>query len=309
VQSLDPEPPRLGNNAQPLKEQKIRAALELLRWKDHRTIKRWRALVKIERLNGHHLLYTALKTKTLVVLIPVLLTVLPVALRAMEPDPSSSVDSAEILDKYVQASENLKGASSGGSMEVDINASVPKLKANGRLHALRVMSHVGRITYRVLGFQGSNAVKTQVIARYLQAEQQGQSNPRLAVAPTNYKFKFKGARRLDSGKDAFIFALTPKKREPGLFKGEIWLDASTYLPVYEKGRFVKNPTIFFKKVEFERAFAIKDGKPLPQYMNSTITTRVVGKVELDVNYSNYAPDSDGTEGAGSSLSAISFSTR
>ncbi len=227
----------------------------------------------------------------------------------MEPDPGSSVDSAEILDKYVQAAQSLEGASRDESMEVDINASVPRLKANGRLHALRVISHVGRITYRVLGFQGSNAVKTQVIARYLQAEQQGQANPHLAVAPVNYKFKFKGARRLDSAKDVYIFALTPRKKEPGLFKGEIWLDATTYLPVYEKGRFVKNPTIFFKRVDFERAFAIKDGKPLPQYMNSTITTRIVGKVELDVNYSNYVPNTDETEGAGSSLSTISFSSK
>ncbi len=227
----------------------------------------------------------------------------------MEPDPGSSVDSAQILDKYVQASQSLEGASSGDSMEVDINASVPRLKANGRLHALRVMSHVGRITYRVLGFQGSNAVKTQVIARYLQAEQQGQSNSHLAIAPANYKFKYKGARRLDSAKDVYIFALTPKRREPGLFRGEVWLDAATYLPVYEKGRFVKNPTIFFKRVDFERAFAIKNGKPLPQYMNSTITTRVVGKVELDVNYSNYAPETDETQDAGSSLSTVSFSSR
>ena len=119
----------------------------------------------------------------------------PLAAYGMDPNPGSSVESAEILDKYVQASQNLDNGRAG-SVEVDINASVPKLNANGRLHALRMMSHVGRITYRVLGFQGSNAVKTQVIARYLQAEQQGQSNPHLTVAPVNYKFKFKGPQPL-----------------------------------------------------------------------------------------------------------------
>ena len=107
----------------------------------------------------------------------------------------------------------------------------------------------------------------------------------------------------------YVFALSPKKREAGLFKGEIWLDASTYLPVYEKGRFVKNPTIFFKRVDFERAFAIKDGKPLPQYMNSTITTRVVGKVELDVNYSNYAPVWMEPRVRAVRFSTVSFSSR
>jgi hypothetical protein len=71
-----------------------------------------------------------------------------------------------------------------------------------------------------------------------------------------------------------------------LFKGELWLDASNYFPVYEKGRLVKNPSIFFKKVEFERAFAIQNGVPVPAHLVSTIQTRLVGKVELDVNYRN-----------------------
>ncbi len=194
-------------------------------------------------------------------------------------------------------------------MEVDINASIPKLRENGRLHALRVMSRVGRITYRVLGFQGSNTVKTQVIARYLQAEQQGQSNPQMALTPVNYKFRWKGVRRTDVGKDVYIFAVVPRKSGAGLFRGEMWLDAETDLPVYEKGRLVKNPSVFFKKVDFERAFAIQDRMSVPQYMNSTITTRIIGKVQLDINYSNYAQTADTEHIGGSSLSTVSFSSR
>lgn len=195
-------------------------------------------------------------------------------------------------------------------MEVDISATIPKLKENGRLHALRVISRVGRITYRVLGFQGSNTVKTQVIARYLQAEQQNQSNPKLAVTPANYKFKLKGPRRTDKGSDAFVFSVSPRTHQPGLFKGEVWVDAKTYLPVLEKGRFVKNPSIFFKKVDFERAYLIRNGTPVPQYMNSVITTRIVGKVELDISYSNYEQDLDGDrEEVSPVVSVISLSER
>jgi hypothetical protein len=253
----------------------------------------------------------ALKLKILAVLMPVLLVFGPVCvLNAGEPDPSSAV-SDEIVGKYVQASQNgVQHTAQSTSMEVDINASIPKLKENGRLHALRVISRMGRITYRVLGFQGSNTVKTQVIARYMQAEQQGQGNPRLTVTPPNYKFKLKGARRTDSGGDVYVFAVAPRSHEAGLFKGELWLDAQTYLPVLEKGRFVKNPSIFFKKVDFERSYQIRNGSSIPQYMNSVITTRVVGKVELDVNYSNYEETADSTDtdrdgGVSMSLSRIS----
>jgi hypothetical protein len=47
---------------------------------------------------------------------------------------------------------------------------------------------------------------------------------------------------------------------------------------------VKIPSIFFKKVDFERAFAIQNGVSVPAHMSSTINTRVVGIVELDINY-------------------------
>jgi len=73
-----------------------------------------------------------------------------------------------IIGKYLQASESHSDVQRGASMQVDINASVPKLKEHGRLRALRKISKVGQITYHVLGFQGDNTVKSQVIARYLQ---------------------------------------------------------------------------------------------------------------------------------------------
>ncbi len=221
---------------------------------------------------------------------------------------SSSSASSEIIEKYLAAIQHQAPAPGGASMEVDIDASIPKLQEKGRLHALRVISRVGRISYRVLGFQGSNTVKSQVIARYLQAEQQGQSNPQLAVTPVNYRFKLKGERTTDEGKRAYVFALVPRNSATGLFKGEIWLDKNTCLPLFERGHFIKNPSIFFKKVDFERAFAIQNGEAVPQHINSVITTRLVGKVQLNVSYSNYARAGD-TESAVNSSSSTTLSAQ
>jgi len=207
----------------------------------------------------------------------------------VETGEGSSGPSADILNKYLAAAGNHQDALQGASMEVDIEASVPNLKEQGRLRALRRISRVGHISYRVMGFQGDKTVKNQVIARYLQAEQQAQGKPDLAITPANYKLKYKGERALD-GRDVYVFNLTPRKKRVGLFKGEMWLDSTSYLPVYEKGRFVKNPTIFFKKVEFERAYSIQNGVPVPEHMASRIETRLVGKVDLSVSYSNFAPD-------------------
>jgi hypothetical protein len=200
------------------------------------------------------------------------------------PDYQASSSDA-IITQYLRATQNHTAQLADGSVEIDISASVPRWKKQGRLRVLRQISRVGQITYHVLGFQGDNTIKNQVIARYLQAEQQGQGKQDLAITPANYKFKFRGERGV-LGKDVYVFQLSPRHKKVGLFKGELWLDASNYFPVYEKGRLVKNPSIFFKKVEFERAFAIQNGVPVPAHLVSTIQTRLVGKVELDVNYRN-----------------------
>jgi hypothetical protein len=202
------------------------------------------------------------------------------------PAGSNQASSSDaIITQYLRATQSHPGPAADGSVEIDISASVPKWKKQGRLRVLKQISRVGQITYHVLGFQGDNTVKNQVIARYLQADQQGQGKQNLAVTPMNYKFKFRGERGV-LGKDVYVFQLSPRHKKVGLFKGELWLDAGSYLPVYEKGRFVKNPSIFFKKVDFERAFVIQNGVPVPAHLTSTIQTRLVGKVEIDVNYMN-----------------------
>ena len=46
----------------------------------------------------------------------------------------------------------------------------------------------------------------------------------MAIAPENYKFKYKGMTEKD-GRAVHVFQLTPRKKRVGLFKGDLWLDA------------------------------------------------------------------------------------
>ena len=176
-------------------------------------------------------------------------------------------------------------------MEVDIDANVPKLKKNGKLHALRNISKVGTVTYHMLGFNGDNSVKKEVIARYMTAEVQSQSGPDISITPQNYKFKFKGVQNHD-GRSVYVLALSPRKKEVGLFKGELWLDRDTCMPVRESGRFVKSPSLFLSKMEFVRNYDLQNGVSIPQNMRSVTKTRLFGPVELSVNFTNFSRDSE-----------------
>jgi len=208
------------------------------------------------------------------------------------PDASDSV----ILQRYLTASETQKLSLRGMRSDVDISAKLPKLKKEGSMHALRNISKVGQVTYHALGFSGDNTIKKDVIARYLTAEVQAQgSGQDLSITPANYKFKFRGLMDGD-GKQVYVFNVAPRKKEVGLFKGEVWLDPTTCMPLREQGRFVKNPSIFFKKMEFVRIYELHDGISRPLHIDSVVQTRIVGPVELSINFNNYtlAPDDDAT---------------
>ena len=177
-------------------------------------------------------------------------------------------------------------------MEVDIDASVPKLKKQGKLHALKNISKLGKITYHALSFIGENMVKTEVIARYLTEEvkaAQDGANTAMAITPENYKFKYKGTETLD-GRDVYVMHVTPKHKKVGLFKGELWLDAQTGMPVRESGSFVKSPSIFLKKMQFVQMFEMQNGVSMPQRLESKVEVRFFGPVELNVNYLKFSKE-------------------
>ncbi len=211
---------------------------------------------------------------------------LPVGILRADPEPEPDSVGNAILGRYVTATQTQQASMRGMKMDVDIDAQLPKLKKQGRLHALRSISQVGRVTYRALGFTGDNTVKKDVIARYLTAEVQAQGNGQdLSISPANYKFKFRGLQSHE-GQQVYVFNVAPRKKEVGFFKGEIWLDKDTCMPVRESGRFVKNPSIFFKKTEFVRTYQMQNGISVPRHIDSVVQTRIVGPVELSIDFNN-----------------------
>jgi hypothetical protein len=195
-------------------------------------------------------------------------------------------DGADIIEKYVTSTQLQQQAMRGMTMEVEIDADLPKLHKSGKMSARRVISKLGQISYKVLGFSGDDDVKKDVIARYLQAETESQKdNTQFAINQTNYKFRYKGSLQINDQRD-YLFDLKPRRKRVGLFRGELWLDAKTYMPLRETGRFVKTPSVFLKKVEFVRSYEIRDGIAIPKRIDSKIDTRLAGLAEIHIDYTN-----------------------
>jgi len=215
---------------------------------------------------------------------------------------SDSVPPAALVENFTAVSNAQSARLRGASMEVEIDASLPKLKKQGKLHALRRVSRLGRITYEAVHFEGDSSIKNDVIARYLAADTQTQANDgaSVAITPANYKFKYRGMVD-QNGRWVHVFRLTPRKKRVGLFKGELWLDAETCLPVREAGQLAKMPSIFLRRIEFVREYDIHEGVAFPRSIESTVDTRLVGKAELRIRFQNFSlPDNSALSLAASS---------
>ncbi len=197
-------------------------------------------------------------------------------------------ESSQILDSYLAVSRSQRDRLNGSIAEVSIDAELPQQHKQGRLSALRHISRLGRITYDILRFEGDNAIKNEVIARYLSAEVQVRESrdQSMAIVPENYKFAYKGVREME-GRRVFQFDLKPRARRKGLFKGTLWIDAQTCLPVREAGLLVKSPSVFIRKIQFTRDYQTTNGVAVLARMESTVETRVVGEAHITVSFADY----------------------
>jgi hypothetical protein len=147
------------------------------------------------------------------------------------------------------------------------------------------------LSFTPLSFTGDAFVKSNVIARLLQSEVDyvNKGNPQQeALTVENYKFSYKGDQDLD-GRMVHVFQVKPRHKRPGLFKGHIYLDASTGSLVRSEGAVVKSPSFFIRNIEFVQDYADVNHFTLPVHLHSTARARFVGRAVVDVFHRQYQP--------------------
>ena len=154
-----------------------------------------------------------------------------------------------VINRYVAAQQAQQEALRGARMEVDIDAQLPSLEKKGKLRVLRMISRFGKISFDQIGqFIGDPVVKKEVIGKYLELEQNEREKGSIAITPANYKFQINAIITPKSAdQQIYIFKLTPKRKAVGLFKGELWLDGATGMPLKETGQMVKSGSAWLKR--------------------------------------------------------------
>jgi hypothetical protein len=190
--------------------------------------------------------------------------------------------SGTAVQRYLAAKERQQASQRGTEVDVEITARVAKLGRGGVLKAVRRSAGDGAVTYESVSYAGDGGVKREVIARYLAAEHRGDTAA-TAITPANYEFRWKETVETGRGR-AEVFRLKPRKKRAGLFKGELWTDAETGMPLKETGELVRPPSLLLKRVRFLREYELSDGVARVRRIECTVETRLAGRTELTVTY-------------------------
>ena len=205
---------------------------------------------------------------------------------AIAPVAAGDPSPQEVLAKYHARQRNTPRLGDF-QVEVEIDASLPGMQKRGGMAGTRVQKGQQTLSYAGARFTGDDMIKRDVITRYLNGEKEALRHPpNVALIPENYQFEYRGVA-LHGDRRAHVYEVIPKAKRVGMYRGELWIDMETALPLREFGRLVHNPSVFLKNVDFVRDYRLTDGRALPARFISTMDTRLVGPAEISITFQNY----------------------
>jgi len=183
--------------------------------------------------------------------------------------------------RYLASLEQHDPFTEVGPVAVLIESSLPHLFKGSELLAIRNTGENERSQYAILGIAGDGAAVDEVTTRYFALQEELENLPlsSIQISPENYKFHLRGEVKAGIG-SAYVYDITPKKRRPGLFKGQIWIEAGTGLEVLISGR-LEGARSIGSSVEFVRETRL-EGPGYARVTHLTFTIPVLGRSELVV---------------------------
>ncbi len=200
----------------------------------------------------------------------------------------------QALDRYFSRMD--RDARSDATIEISVEASLPKLHKSAKLRTIQHVSRMGRSVFQTMESEGDAMVRREVIGRYLNTEVRAREAPdaSVAITPANYRFLYQGETDY-ADQAAYVYRLEPKHKRVGLFKGELWLDAQTGCVLREWGEFAQSPSKLVKSVYFVRDYTMEAGQAqssLPRRLILNVSTLLFGRADVTIWFDRVSPGSE-----------------
>jgi hypothetical protein len=175
------------------------------------------------------------------------------------------------------------------SDKTTIEAEIPAIREKGQCTLKRTFSGPQSLIYTAVEFMGDAFVKTNVIYRVLASDVENaekKTGQRVAIVDSNYRFSYKGTEDLN-GRRLYAFALKPRRRDPGLFKGKILIDPQAGHIVRAVGRLSKSPSWWIKQVDFVQDYVDVGEFTMSGQVQSVTRARIAGRILVNIRHSAY----------------------
>ena len=206
-----------------------------------------------------------------------------------EPQPDASLTGAEIFDRVVKANALRAGELASYRSSRRYAVLEPGHEADAELKVdVQFVSPSTKI-FKTISANGVGWIHKRVFQGLMQAEQEtvaGKQQRDSAISPANYDAQLVGTDQYD-GRDAYVLALTPKRRDKYLFIGRAWIDRADFAIAKIEGEPAKSPSFWVVRAPFVREYQRINNFWLPLRDETHSQIRFVGEYILRVEYGDY----------------------
>jgi len=206
---------------------------------------------------------------------------------AVVPVPSLQVQ--EALQLYQKRAQRQLVAMAAYSDEVTVVAEAPAASETAEVTVRETFDPPRSLSYSCAHFSGGGFINKNVIAHVLERNvdyvRRGIGS-KAAILESNYKFSGKGTEEF-AGQPVYRFAVKPRHKAQGLFRGDVLLDTQTGHLLRAEGRLSKSPSWWIKRIEFVQDYADVGEFTMPVKTFAVAQARMIGRVVVTIRHNGY----------------------
>jgi hypothetical protein len=146
-------------------------------------------------------------------------------------------------------------------------------------------------TYTIVSQTGSSILRTMVLGTLLDNEKQinlPSIRQSAWITSSNYQMKLKpGGNQSIDGRECLVLELTPKRKEPHLIQGTLWVDAKDFSIVQLQGVASKSPSILTGPTKMERHYNKVSGYAQAAHARAVSNSGLLGQTIVKIDTSDY----------------------
>jgi hypothetical protein len=204
-------------------------------------------------------------------------------------DANAPPDAAAIFERLQQANAERAAALQSYLSRRRYAVFEPNHEPDAELVVLSQYIAPSTKTFETISTHGVGWIHRRVFKGLMNAEQQaaaGKDKADSAITSANYDVQLVGTDS-QRGRDCYVIALTPKRRDKYLFVGKAWIDKEDFAIARLEGEPARSPSFWVVRAPFVREYQRVERFWLPLRDETHSQIRLAGEYILRIDYADY----------------------